>query len=146
MAPLSVFVTLVTVMPSTIACAFCAAWIGVSPLPDGGYTRPANPSSPSVCVIVIAFAAPIVRAAIVSRASPEPVITVACTLVPAADELIAAAMPARVLFVESMTTSKFCPPVVMCNVPRPTGVVAFAYAPGADCSLCAAASCSTSIE
>jgi hypothetical protein len=54
----------------------------------------------------MAFAVPVARAESVKRVSLLPLMTVAITLAPAADLLIASAMPATVLFVESMTTSK----------------------------------------
>jgi len=50
------------------------------------------------------------------------VITVATTLSPAGDSLIALAMPATVLFVESIVMSKFSPPVETVSVPVPTTV------------------------
>ncbi len=86
-----------------------------------GYWIAARPPSPPVWLTVSAFAVPVVRAVSVRVAVPfAPLITVATTLVPASDELIAAAILATVLLVESMTTLNVLPPEVIVSVPVPT--------------------------
>ena len=121
-APVIVFVALVTSTPSIFAFASSGSLICVRPEPPlCGYWIAARPPSPPAWLTVSAFAVPLVRAVSVRVAVPfAPLITVATTLVPASDELIAAAILATVLLVESMTTLNVLPPEVIVSVPVPT--------------------------
>ena len=101
-APVIELVALVASTPSTSTRASSAPLSCVIPPPEGGYASAASPPSPPLCVMVMAFARPVSRAVMVRRASVAPLITVAITLLPAADALIALAMPASVLLLLSI--------------------------------------------
>src|SRR5208282_4184064 len=100
-----------------------AAWVCVKPVvPLGGYASADKPPSPPDCATVIEFAAPVVVPDSTSLAPSVAVMMLALTPGLFGAELIAAAMPASVLSVESMLIEVDDVPTAIVNVPVPTGV------------------------
>src|ERR1700675_3841779 len=96
--------------------ASCAAWVWVS-------AKDARPPSPPEELTVMALAAPVAVPAMTSRAPAVVVMMLAVTPGLLLAELMAEAMPARVLWVVSILIDVEAPPTAIVRVPVPTTVV-----------------------
>ena len=115
MALLTTLLALVAAKPLIEKLASCAAWVCVSVKDD-------RPPSPPEVLTVMALAAPVAVPAMTSRAPAVVEMMLAVTPGLLSAELIAAAMPASVLSVESILIDVEAPPTAIVRVPVPTTV------------------------